>query len=49
MAVITLATILGSWRLVPAPGHTVRRVAAAMPRPNGLPMIVTPLETDGAS
>ncbi|MDQ2836459.1 MAG: cytochrome P450 [Actinomycetota bacterium] len=44
VAVITLATILGRWRLVPAPGHTVRRVAAAMPRPNSLPMIVTTLE-----
>ncbi|WP_410653341.1 cytochrome P450 [Amycolatopsis sp. cmx-4-54] len=47
-AVIALATILGRWRLVPAPGHTVRRVAAAMPRPNSLPMIVTPLKTDGS-
>ncbi|HET6704283.1 cytochrome P450 [Amycolatopsis sp.] len=47
-AVIALATILGRWRLVPAPGHTVRRVAAAMPRPNSLPMIVTPLNTDGS-
>jgi cytochrome P450 len=47
-AVIALATILGRWRLVPAPGHTVRRIAAAMPRPNSLPMIVTPLKTDGS-
>jgi cytochrome P450 len=45
-AVIALATILGRWRLVPAPRHTVRRVAAAMPRPNSLPMIVTPVTSD---
>ncbi|MFD6517879.1 cytochrome P450 [Rhodococcus sp. NPDC060176] len=45
-AVIALATILGRWRLIPAPGHTVRKVAAAMPRPNNLPMIVTPLNSD---
>lgn len=47
-AVITLATILGRWRLVPENEHTVRRVAAAMPRPNSLPMIVTALDTDEA-
>jgi cytochrome P450 len=39
-AVIALATLLGKWRLVPAKGHAVRRVAAAMPRPNSLPMTV---------
>lgn len=43
-AAIALATILGRWRLVPEPGHTVRRVAAAMPRPNSLPMIVAPAD-----
>jgi len=41
-AAIALATILGRWRLVPVPGHQVRRLAAAMPRPYSLPMIVTP-------
>ncbi len=47
MAAITLTSILGRWRLAPAPRHRVRRVAAAMPRPNSLPMIVTTLDTDG--
>jgi cytochrome P450 len=46
-AAIALAAILGRWRLVPAPGHTVRRVAAAMPRPKSLPMIVTPADNYG--
>lgn len=44
-AVIALTTIIGRWRLIPAPGHKVRRVAAAMPRPNSLPMIVTPADS----
>ncbi|MEU9478693.1 cytochrome P450 [Streptomyces sp. NPDC048191] len=46
-AVIALATILGRWRLAPAPGHSVRRVAAAMPRPNSLPMTVTAVANEG--
>lgn len=42
-AAIALATILSRWRLVPVPGHKVRLVAAAMPRPNSLPMTVVPI------
>ncbi|MFB7666717.1 cytochrome P450 [Kitasatospora sp. NPDC056138] len=47
-AVIALATILGQWRLVPARGHSVRRVAAAMPRPNSLPMTVLAVDKEGS-
>lgn len=46
-AVIATATILSRWRLVPVSGHSVRRVAAAMPRPNSLPMTVTPVDDEG--
>jgi cytochrome P450 len=49
MAAIALATVLGRWRLVPASGHTVRRVAAAMPRPDSLQMTVTPADTYGTA
>lgn len=37
--VIALATVTSSWRLLPAPGHTVREVPAGIPRPDALPMI----------
>ncbi|GAA4009133.1 cytochrome P450 [Allokutzneria multivorans] len=40
MAVI-LATLVTRWRLAPAPGHQVREIPAASPRPDALPMIVT--------
>ncbi|MEV5238518.1 hypothetical protein AB0K89_05305 [Streptomyces cinnamoneus] len=39
---LTVATIAARWRLVPAPGHRVREVAAALVRPDALPMVVTP-------
>ncbi|WP_328868880.1 cytochrome P450 [Streptomyces sp. NBC_00287] len=38
---ITLATLLGRFRFVPAPGHRVREVMAGTSRPCHLPMIVT--------
>jgi cytochrome P450 len=41
MLVVSLATILTRWRLRPAPGHDVREVPAAVPKPDRLPM--TPL------
>lgn len=47
MAMIALATVLRRWRLVPVSGRTVRRVAAAQPRPDSLQMIVSPVETPG--
>jgi cytochrome P450 len=47
MAMIALATVLRRWRLIPASGRTVRRVAAAQPRPDRLQMIVTPVEIHG--
>jgi cytochrome P450 len=40
--VITLASIIPRWRISPAPGHTVREVAAGVPRVNALPMVVEP-------
>ncbi|MEU3064665.1 cytochrome P450 [Streptomyces subrutilus] len=37
-----LATVASSWRLVPAPGVTVRQVPAGIPQPSELPMIPVP-------
>ncbi|MDN3354420.1 cytochrome P450 [Actinomadura sp. DC4] len=37
--VISLATIVARWRLLPVPGHVVREMTAALPRPQALPMI----------
>ncbi|MFJ3216657.1 cytochrome P450 [Kitasatospora sp. NPDC086801] len=42
---ISVATITARWRLVPAPGSTVKPVLAEMPRPNALPMIAVPRQT----
>lgn len=39
---VAVATILSRWRLRPAPGVTVREVAAAVAHPDRLPMIVEP-------
>ncbi|MEU1779058.1 cytochrome P450 [Streptomyces abikoensis] len=44
---LTVATIAARWRLVPVPGHRVREVAAALVRPNTLPMVVTPWGRQG--
>lgn len=38
---VNLATTLAHWRLHPAPGHTVREVAAAVAHPDALPMLPT--------
>jgi cytochrome P450 len=40
--VVALASIMTRWRLRPEPGHTVREVAAGIPRVDALPMIVEP-------
>ncbi|MFD3778671.1 cytochrome P450 [Streptomyces sp. NPDC058612] len=37
-----VASVAGSWRLVPAPGVTVREVPAGIPQPSELPMIPVP-------
>lgn len=37
--VIAVASVASQWRLVPAPGSTVREVAAGIPQPDVLPMI----------
>lgn len=42
MLVVSLATILARWRLRPVPGHEVREVAAAVPKPDRLPMTPVP-------
>lgn len=40
--VVALANIVPRWNLSPAPGHSVREVAAGIPRVDALPMIVEP-------
>lgn len=40
--VVALANIVPRWNMSPAPGHTVREVAAGIPRVDALPMIVEP-------
>ncbi|GAA4890171.1 cytochrome P450 [Streptomyces coeruleoprunus] len=40
--VTVVAAVAARWRLVPAPGSTVREVPAGMPQPNALPMIPVP-------
>jgi cytochrome P450 len=42
MLVVSLATILARWRLRPVPGHVVREVPAAVPKPDRLPMTPVP-------
>lgn len=42
MLVVSLATILARWRLRPVPGHEVREVAAAVPKPDRLSMTPVP-------
>jgi cytochrome P450 len=41
-ATIVLATIVGSWRLRPVPGHVVREVVSQIPYPDALPMTAIP-------
>jgi cytochrome P450 len=41
---VVLATVVARWRLVPVPGHTVRKIPAAAPRPDAIPMTVQPVE-----
>jgi cytochrome P450 len=43
--VITVATVAARWYLRPAVGHVVREIPAEVPRPNAVPMIVTPRST----
>ncbi len=39
---IAVATIAARWRLALYPGHTVRKVPSAIPRPDRLQMIIVP-------
>ncbi|WP_328724242.1 cytochrome P450 [Streptomyces sp. NBC_00259] len=44
-ATIAIATLLAKWQLVPLPGHTPKQVVSAVPRPDRVPMTVTPRRT----
>jgi cytochrome P450 len=41
---VVLATVVARWRLEPVAGHTVRKIPAAAPRPDAVPMTVHPIE-----